>query len=308
MLLASPSLTCVLSQAVQTVPLTVESQPLSQQRMRWWQILALVVVLGWLYASVLRHLVWQWANDPNYSHGFFVPLFSLFVIWSEREKLRKLAIEPSWSGLVVLLCGLAILAAGILGAELFLSRISLLLTIAGLVVVSYGWNHLRAIFFPWVFLLFMIPIPTIVLNQITFPLQLLASKVAAVTLPLTGVPVLREGNVIQLPAMALEVAEACSGIRSLTSLATLAIIYGYLLEPRTSIRVVLALASVPIAVLANSFRIFGTGLLVQYWDPEKAEGFFHAFSGWLIFVVSLAMLFLLHRALQWMWPEGAARP
>jgi exosortase len=276
--------------------------------MPWWQILALVVVLGWLYASVLRHLVWQWANDPNYSHGFFVPLFSLFVIWSEREKLRKLAIEPSWSGLVVLLCGLAILAAGILGAELFLSRISLLLTIAGLVVVSYGWNHLRAIFFPWVFLLFMIPIPTIVLNQITFPLQLLASKVAAVTLPLTGVPVLREGNVIQLPAMALEVAEACSGIRSLTSLATLAIIYGYLLEPRTSIRVVLALASVPIAVLANSFRIFGTGLLVQYWDPEKAEGFFHAFSGWLIFVVSLAMLFLLHRALQWMWPEGAARP
>ncbi len=275
--------------------------------MPWWQILALVVVLGWLYASVLRHLVWQWAHDPNYSHGFFVPLFSLFVIWSEREKLRKLAIEPSWSGLLVLLFGLVVLAAGILGAELFLSRISLLVTIAGLVVISYGWNHLRAIFFPWVFLLFMIPIPTIVLNQITFPLQLLASKVAAVTLPLTGVPVLREGNVIQLPAMALEVAEACSGIRSLMSLATLAIIYGYLLEPRTSIRVILGLASIPIAVLANSFRIFGTGLLVQYWDPEKAEGFFHAFSGWLIFVVSLAMLFLLHRALQWMWPEGAAR-
>lgn len=307
MLLVSPSIPCVLSQAVQSVPLTVESQPLSQQRMPWWQILAFVVVLGWLYASVLRHLVWQWAHDPNYSHGFFVPLFSLFVIWSEREKLRKLAIEPSWSGLLVLLFGLVVLAAGILGAELFLSRISLLVTIAGLVVISYGWNHLRAIFFPWVFLLFMIPIPTIVLNQITFPLQLLASKVAAVTLPLTGVPVLREGNVIQLPAMALEVAEACSGIRSLMSLATLAIIYGYLLEPRTSIRVILGLASIPIAVLANSFRIFGTGLLVQYWDPEKAEGFFHAFSGWLIFVVSLAMLFLLHRALQWMWPEGAAR-
>ncbi len=275
--------------------------------MPWWQILALVAVLGWLYASVLRHLVWQWAHDPNYSHGFFVPLFSLFVIWSEREKLRNLAGEPSWSGLLVLLFGLAVLTAGSLGAELFLSRISLLVTIAGLVVISYGWNHLRAIFFPWVFLLFMIPIPTIVLNQITFPLQLLASKVAAVTLPLTGVPVLREGNIIQLPAMALEVAEACSGIRSLMSLATLAIIYGYLLEPRTSIRVILALASIPIAVLANSFRIFGTGLLVQYWDPEKAEGFFHTFSGWLIFVVSLAMLFLLHRALQWKWPEGAAR-
>jgi exosortase len=209
--------------------------------------------------------------------------------------------------LLVLFFGLAVLAAGTLGAELFLSRVSLLITIAGLVVITYGWNHMRAIFFPWVFLLFMIPIPAIVLNQITFPLQLLASKAAAVTLPLAGVPVLREGNIIQLPAMALEVAEACSGIRSLMSLATLAIIYGYLMEPRTSVRVMLALASVPIAVLANSFRIIGTGLLVQYWDPDEAQGFFHTFSGWLIFVVSLIMLFALHRALQWIWPEGAAR-
>jgi exosortase len=275
--------------------------------MPWWQILVFIAVLGWLYASVLRHLVGQWAHDPNYSHGFFVPLFSLFVLWSERDKLRKLAVQPSTSGLLVLALGLAVLAAGTLGAELFLSRVSLLLTIAGLVVVSYGWNHMRAIFFPWIFLLFMVPIPAIVLNQITFPLQLLASKAAAVTLPLMGVPVLREGNVIQLPAMALEVAEACSGIRSLMSLATLAIIYGYLMEPRTSVRVILALASVPIAVLANSLRIIGTGLLVQYWDPDKAQGFFHTFSGWLIFVVSLVMLFILHRALQWLWPEGASR-
>jgi exosortase len=275
--------------------------------MPWWQILVFIAVLGWLYASVLRHLVGQWAHDPNYSHGFFVPLFSLFVLWSERDQLRKLAVQPSTSGLLVLALGLAVLAAGTLGAELFLSRVSLLLTIAGLVVVSYGWNHMRAIFFPWVFLLFMVPVPAIVLNQITFPLQLLASKAAAVTLPWMGVPVLREGNVIQLPAMALEVAEACSGIRSLMSLATLAIIYGYLMEPRTSVRVILALASVPIAVLANSLRIIGTGLLVQYWDPDKAQGFFHTFSGWLIFVVSLIMLFILHRALQWMWPEGASR-
>ena len=255
---------------------------------------------------MLGHLVGQWAHDPNYSHGFFVPFFSLFVIWSERDKLRKLTLQPSSSGLLVLLFGLLVLAAGTLGAELFLSRVSLLLTIAGLVVITFGWNYMRAVFFPWIFLLFMIPIPAIVLNQITFPLQLLASKAAAVSLPLVGVPVLREGNIIQLPAMALEVAEACSGIRSLMSLATLAIIYGYLLEPRTSIRVILALSSIPIAVLANSLRIIGTGLLVQYWDPDKAQGFFHEFSGWVIFVVSLVMLFLLHRALQWMWPEGAS--
>jgi exosortase len=253
---------------------------------------------------VLKHLVGQWSRDPNYSHGFFVPAFSLFILWTRRQKLRELPLEPSFTGLLLLAFGLMILTAGTLGAELFLSRFSLLVVLAGLVVLQYGWNHMRAALLPWLFLLLMIPIPAIVFNQITFPLQLLASRVAAHSLPLLGVPVLREGNVIQLPAMALEVAEACSGIRSLTSLATLAIIYGYLMEPRTSIRVVLALSSIPIAVIANSLRIVGTGLLVQYWDPEKAQGFFHTFSGWLIFVVSLAFLFLTHRALQWLWPKG----
>jgi exosortase len=297
----------LLNQAVQTAPLTVRSEPLPQSRTPLWQVLVLTTLLAWLYAPVLKHLVGQWAHDPNYSHGFFVPAFVLFVIWSERQRLRKLTIQPSSSGLLVLALGLIVLTAGILGAELFISRFSLLLVIAGLVVLTCGWNHMRAICFPWLFLLFMIPIPTIVFNQITFPLQLLASRAAAHTLPLLGVPVLREGNIIQLPAMALEVAEACSGIRSLMSLATLAIIYGYLMEPRTAIRVILALASIPIAVIANSLRIVGTGLLVQYWDPDKAQGFFHVFSGWLIFVVSLVLLFLSHRALQWMWPEGESQ-
>jgi len=152
----------------------------------------------------------------------------------------------------------------------------------------------------------MIPIPTIVFNQITFPLQLLASWLSAGVLSWLGVPVLREGNVIVLPAMALEVAEACSGIRSLMSLATLAVIYGYMMDRSISVRVLLAFASVPIAVVANGSRIVGTGLLVQYWDPDRAEGFFHTFSGWLIFVVSLVMLYVLHRTLRMMLhePEG----
>ena len=193
--------------------------------------------------------------------------------------------------------GLLVLVVGVLGAELFLSRFSLLVVIAGLVIFFRGWEFFRAILFPWALLLLMIPIPAIIFNQITFPLQILASKAAAFALPLAGVPVLREGNVINLPAMPLEVAQACSGIRSLLSLGTLAIIYGYLMESRNSVRTLLALASIPIAVVANSLRIIGTGLLVQYWDPDKAEGFFHAFSGWLIFVVSLGMLFLLHHLL-----------
>jgi exosortase len=172
-----------------------------------------------------------------------------------------------------------------------------------MVVLMWGWNVFRAVLFPWAFLILMIPIPAIIFNQLTFPLQILASKIASWSLPVMGVPVLREGNVIQLPAMALEVAEACSGIRSLLSLVTLAVIYGYLITESTRMRIVLALAAIPIAVAANSLRIVGTGLLVQYWDPAKAEGFFHSFSGWLIFVVSLGMLFLLHKFLEKIWPD-----
>ena len=291
----------LLTHAVQDAPFTAQPQGLSQARTPLWQLAILSGFLLWIYAPVLGHLVRQWEHDPNYSHGFFVPAFSLFVVWSERARLRALPLRPSGLGLVILALALAVLTAGTLGAELFLARFSLLLAIAGLIVLAWGWNHLRAVLFPWLFLLLMIPIPTIVFNQITFPLQLLASRAAAYILPLLGVPVLREGNIIQLPAMALEVAEACSGIRSLMSLTTLAIIYGYLLEPRVWVRVVLALGSIPIAVIANSLRIVGTGLLVQYWDPEKAQGFFHTFSGWLIFVVSLVLLFMLHQALQWFW-------
>jgi exosortase len=262
---------------------------------RWWRAAALVLLIGWLYFHILVRLAAQWSKDPNFSHGFFVPLFSLFLLWQNRSRLSKLPSAPSLWGLPILFFAVIVLFLGVLGAELFLSRISLLLMIAGLVIFFQGWGFFRAVLFPWAFLLLMIPIPTIVFNQITFPLQMLASKVAAATLPLAGVPVLREGNVINLPAMPLEVAEACSGIRSLLSLTTLAVIYGYLMESRIWVRVVLALASIPIAVAANSFRIVGTGLLVQYWDPDKAQGFFHEFSGWLVFVVSLLMLYLLHQ-------------
>lgn len=268
-----------------------------------WQIGVLAALSLWLYWSTLGHLVGQWWSDPNFSHGFFVPLFSGFVLWQERDRLVRLVPSPSWSGLLVIALALFVLIVGRLGAELFLARSSILLLVAGVVILFLGWNFLRAAFFPWAFLILMIPIPVIVFNQITFPLQLLASRVAAVVLPLLGVPILREGNVINLPAMALEVAEACSGIRSLMSLVTLAIIYGYLTEKRLWVRWVLALASVPIAVLANSVRIIGTGLLVQYWDAEKAEGYFHASWGWIIFVVSLFMLYAVHGLIRMFWRE-----
>jgi exosortase len=253
-----------------------------------------LVLVGWLYHSIVFHLIQQWWGDPNFSYGFLVPLFSLFVVWTNREQRAKIPLSPSCWGLLIFIAALCLLVLGVLGAELFLSRVSLVLLIAGLVIFFFGWARFRAILFPWALLILMVPIPTVLFSLITSSLQVLASKFATATLPLARVPVLREGNIIHLPAMALEVAEACSGIRSLLSLTTLAIIYGYLTETRTWVRVVLAAAAIPVAVFANSLRIFGTGLMVQYWDPDKAEGFFHLFSGWLIFVSALAMLFLLH--------------
>ena len=262
-----------------------------------WRTAALLALIAWLYAPILLHLSSQWRADPNFSHGFFVPLFSLFVVWQDRGRLAAIRRVPSNWGIPLILISLSMLILGVLGAELFLSRFSLLLLTTGLVIFFLGWEFLRALLFPLAFLILMIPIPTILFNQITFPLQILASKLAAWFLPLLGVPVLREGNIINLPAMPLEVADACSGIRSLMTLTTLTIMYGYLLESRVLIRVLLAIAAIPIAVIANGFRIVGTGLLVQYWDPDKAQGFFHEFSGWLIFVVSMFMLFFLHRLL-----------
>jgi exosortase len=263
----------------------------------------LASLLLWLYWGTLAHLVGQWWHDPNFSHGFFVPLFSVFVVWLGRSRLSRLALRPSWSGLAVLAFALCVLIVGLMGAELFLARFSLLLVLAGLIVLFLGWNFFRALLFPWAFLILMIPIPAIVFNEITLPLQLLASNLAATALRLLGVPVLREGNVINLPSMALEVAEACSGIRSLMSLVTLAVVYGFLMEKRLWARWLLALASVPIAVAANSVRIIGTGLLVQYWNAGKAEGYFHASWGWIIFVISLLLLYAVHGLIRLLWRE-----
>jgi exosortase D (VPLPA-CTERM-specific) len=276
-----------------------------------WQAAAVLLLIAWLYASILARLFLQWVgphSDPTFEHGIFVPLFAFFVLWQDRKKLKAIPPSPSWVGLLLVILSLLMLALGVLGAELFFSRISLLILLAGLILIFEGWPFFRAVFFPWAFLILMIPIPNLILQQLTFPLQLLASKLATGLLQQVGVPVLREGNVITLASMPLNVAEACSGIRSLLTLVTLAIIYGYLMETRMWVRVVLVLSAVPVAVAANSFRIFGTGLLVQYWDPDKAEGFYHALGGWLIFVVALLMLLAVHRGIARIWKGSPVAP
>lgn len=265
---------------------------------KWLQLSALAALIGFLYWEILARLIMQWWHDSNYSHGFFVPAFSAFILWKDRKKLASQPVSPSWFGLVIVGGALMVLTVGVLGAELFLSRSSLVFLLAGLLIYFRGWGYFRAVLFPWGVLFLMIPIPVIVFNQIALPLQFLASRLASSLLALLGVPVLREGNIIQLPTMALEVVEACSGIRSLVSLVTLAMFYGYFLESRILRRVVLVLAAVPIAVVANGLRIMGTGLLGQYWSPDKAEGFFHTFSGWMIFVLSVLLLFFFHGVMQ----------
>ena len=269
--------------------------------------LAMTLLLVAIYWKIAIKLVTDWYQIADNSHGFLVPLFALFLLWDKRRKLEIMAVRPAWGGLGLVLLGILVLFFGVYGAELFLSRISFVMIVSGVIWMLLGRQILREVLFPLGVLLLAIPFPAILFNQITFPLQLLASQMASALLPLFGVPVLREGNVIQLATMKLEVAEACSGIRSLMSLFTLSVFYGYFLEKTAGRRWFMALASIPIAVCANALRIVGTGLCVQYWDPSKAEGFFHEFSGWVMFVISLSCLYLLHRALKLVRPsEGVA--
>ena len=286
-----------------TTPLANESSV--PPRINWLPFAIIAILLCVLYYRVAIKLVYDWRTLSDYSHGPLVPLFAAFLVWDKRKVLSSTPVKQTWAGLGLVVFALIVLILGVYGVELFTSRMSFILLLTGLIWTFFGWAMLKALRFPLLVLVLAIPFPAIVFNQITFPLQLLASRIASDILPVLGVPTLHEGNVIELPVMKLEVAEACSGIRSLMSLFTLAVFYGYFLERTTKRRVLLALASIPIAVAANVVRIVGTGLCVQYWDPEKALGFFHEFSGWVIFVISLACLYLVHRAMRLISPVKA---
>ena len=275
----------------------VQEAPVSKAPSFWqtvkpfgWQGLLLVGVLLALYAPVLRILLEQWYHDPDYSHGFLVPLLSAYLIWQRRDRLREVPRRPSHWGMVIVFGALGLLVLGSLGAELFLTRFSLLCTICGLVVYFCGGAMLRALAFPMAFLLFAIPIPGVVYNEIVFPLQFIASKFATWTLETLNLfPIMREGNVLILPGMSLEVVEACSGIRSLMSLLALAAGFGYVVERNTIARWILFLAMIPLAIISNGTRVMLTAIMANYMGPQAAEGFMHEFSGWVIFVVATAL-------------------
>ena len=275
---------------------TGSTNPLSLQNAHFaWGSLFIGTLVILSYYRVLAGLVDTWWRNPDFSHGFLVPIFAAYLIWTKRETLLTKIVTPTWSGVAIVALGLLFLLLGSYGAAVFLSRASLVILLAGLVLSFAGWEVLSELRFALLVLFLAIPLPTIIFNQIALPLQIFASELATALLSLFNIPVLRQGNIIQLAAMKLEVAEACSGIRSLVSLFTLAVFCGYFLEKTFLRRAVLVLASVPIAIAANAVRIFGTGLCVQYWDPDKAQGFFHEFSGWVVFLVSLGCLLVVHR-------------
>jgi exosortase len=250
-------------------------------------IAALTLALLWSYGGVVAGLVAQWRHDENYSHGFLVVPFAAFVAWTRREALRRAAPSPALGGLALLVISLLMFTAGKLGAELFLTRLSLIGVLAGSIAFVWGYAHMRILAFPVACLLFMIPLPAIMFNQLTFPLQLVASTIGEGVIRGVGIPVLREGNVLQLPNRTLEVAEACSGIRSLTSLLMFAVVLGHFSEQRPTARILIAFAAVPLAIVANALRVAGTGISSEWISPAAAEGFLHTFSGMVMFVIAL---------------------
>jgi exosortase len=261
-----------------------------------------------LYGQVLVGLVKAWEANPDYAHGFLIAPLCVYLAWQRRQQLASRHARPSWAGLAVVVASLGVFVAGQLGAELFLSRVSLIGVLVGSVAFVMGWAHARELTLVFVLAILTIPLPTIIFNEIAHPLQLLASSVAEHTLIALDIPALREGNVILLSTATLEVAEACSGIRSMVSLLAAGLVYGYFTDDRTSRRAILALSTLPIAIVANALRVAGTGVLAHYSGAAAADGFFHGFAGWLVFMSALVMLFVVDGVLRLAGREAPVIP
>lgn len=279
-----------------------------------WRGLAFTIVVIFTYATVLAKLSHDWWFDENYSHGLLIPLVIAYILWLDRDRLAAEPARPSMLlGGVAILFALFALWAGVAGAELYTQRLSLVLLLLGTVVYFWGLRFLRLLFVPFLLLLLAIPIPAIVFNKIAFPLQLFASRCAVWSMTVLGIPVLRQGNIIELKPLnsfetkKLEVVEACSGIRSLMTLLTLAVVFAYFTYPKSAdgegeysrrmkryglLRsIILVGSAVPIAIFTNALRVSGTGVLSHFYGTQVADGFFHSFSGWAIYIVAFLLLF-----------------
>lgn len=262
----------------------------------WITIAWVSALLAICYTPVLLKLVDQWIGDPDMGHGFFVPVIAAAIAWHKRGQIAGKLPKPNWWGLAIMIWAGFQLYIATLGAELFLTRTSFVISIIGAVLLLGGTEYLRVFAFPLFLLFFMVPIPAVIYNQLTFPLQITASKVAENVIDWLQIPVIREGNVLVLPQQTLNVVEACSGIRSLLTLTFLSLVYGYIFEKRAWVRVALFLSTIPIAIAANAGRVAFTGVVSQF-KPELAEGWFHEAQGGVIFMIALAILIAFHQLL-----------
>jgi exosortase len=274
--------------------------PAKVRAISWPAVAWFGVLLIAVYFPILSKLVAQWSTDDDVSHGFFVPVVAAYIVWQRREKLLSIEWKPAWWGVAILVWAGLQAYLGMLGAELFLQRTAFLLSLLGTLLILGGTALVRELAFPLLLLPFMIPLPTVVYNQITFPLQIFASTVAEKSLEVLNIPVLRDGNILELASQKLSVAEACSGIRSLLSLSFLSLVYAYFFDRKIWMRWVLLFATIPIAIIANSARVTLTGVFSEI-DPSLAEGFFHEAEGWVIFLVALVILVVVHQLINFVY-------
>ncbi len=259
-----------------------------------FRIQAGLIAAGFIlvFFKTIAGLVSNWSIDPNFSHGFLIPAIALYMVWYNKDRLKQIPWQPSGLGLAVIVFGLLIHVAATIGAELFLMRFSMVITLSGIIIYLFGISTFRAVLIPVAYLILMIPIPAILWNQVAFPLQLLAAKLSAQMIAVIGIPVFREGNILHLAPTSLEVVDACSGLRSLTSLLALTGIAAYLAPVSVVKKWVLFFSAVPIAVAVNVVRLTVTAAMAVWISPETAHGFLHDISGLIIFGAALVLVYL----------------
>jgi exosortase len=251
-----------------------------------------------VFAPILYYMVLHWRADSNYSHGFIVALLVPYLIWERRKKLARTPIEPSWYGVIPLALGALALAIGRLGVELMSMRVAFVLTLIGIQLLLLGIPIIRVIAFPLFLMFLMVPLPQSLVNVIAFPLQLIAADMAVGTLHLFGFPVLREGNILHLPATDLFVKDACSGLRSLMALGTLGVLFAYFFRKSWWERILLVASTIPIAVIVNAARVALTAVLA-YFDASWAEGTIHITEGFIMFGTAFALLMAEATLISW---------
>ena len=246
------------------------------------------------YWDVVVQLVTIWSTDDNYSHGFLIPPIAAYLAWERREQFRSAPAGRSVTGLVVVVGSLVMLAPGMPG---FLSRLSLVSAIAGMVLLFFGPARLRTFALPLGVLLLMIPLPPPVFDRLELPLRMATSVLSEAFIRAADIPVIRDGNLLMLGNVTLEVARECSGIRTAISLVTLGLVFGYTADSRVALRLIVVALTIPVVVVVNSARVAGTALGTHYYGPAAAQGFFHDVAGWLAFAAAFGIMLLIHRLL-----------